>query len=128
MALSDSDLKKVKAFIKRMRAALATGDFTIEPTIKNKAFDRKFNLRNSQKLSILKSLTENDCIAAEPNDNPRYPETDVYKFIKSEKLMVYGEAENVKLYIKAYIDDDSYYDFVLVISFHEEGMHDQLSC
>ena len=75
------------------------------------------------KKDILRSLTADDCIGIEPNNNPRYPEAEVYKFIKACRLYVYGEETNVTLYIKAYLREKQYYDVVIVISFHEEGMY-----
>lgn len=67
-------------------------------------------------------MTADDCTGIEPNDNPRYPEAEVYKFIKACHLNVYGEETDVTLYIKAYLREKQYYDLVIVISFHEEGM------
>ena len=40
---------------------------------KNKLFDRKYNLRDSDKLGIMQSLTETDCVEIRKNDNPRSP-------------------------------------------------------
>ncbi len=72
---------------------------------------------------ILRSLTADDCTAIEPNNNSRYPDAEVYKFIKNCRLSVYGEDTDVKLYIKTYLREGKTRDIVIVISFHEEGMY-----
>ncbi len=76
------------------------------------------------KCEILRELTADDCISVEPNDNPRYPDADVYKFLKEVNITSYGEAVVVELYIKAYILDRRTHELVFVISFHEEGVYD----
>lgn len=58
------------------------------------------------------------------NNNPRYETDEVYIFFKETVLPVFGEPENVKLYLKMYIREARTYDIVIVISFHKEGMHD----
>ena len=120
--LTNEERLRTEGFLKRIRGVLATGEFQIQTNTKNKAFDRKYNLRNKAKKDILRSLTADDCAGIEPNDNPRYPEAEVYKFIKVCRLIVYGEEMDVTLYIKAYLLEKQYYDLVVVISFHEEGM------
>ena len=101
-----------------------TGEFYIEPTEKNNYFDRKFSLTDQKKREILKSLTADDCYQIEPNNNPRYKTDEVYKFFKEVELIVFGEFESTTLYLKMYIRESKTYDMVIVISFHEEGMHD----
>ena len=68
-------------------------------------------------------LEEHDCIKIEPNNNPRYTDSEVYVFSKDCKLFIYGEEEILTLYIKMYVQESSNYDVVIVISFHQEGMH-----
>lgn len=91
---------------------------------KNKALDYEFNLRDHDKVQILKSLTAEDCIEIRKNDNIRYPDADIFIFIKQVDLESYGYPETVKLYIKDYIIEDQQMEMVIVISFHREGMHD----
>ena len=91
---------------------------------KNKLLDRKYNLRDSDKLKIMQSLTEVDCVEIRKNDNPRYPDADVFIFIKLVSLDSYGEPVEVNLYIKDYIIEEDNFEMVIVISFHEEGQHD----
>ena len=123
-SLSSDDYKKAEEFIKKIRPLLSVGEFQIELTEKNKLFDRKFSLNHQQKCEILKSLTADDCYQIEPNNNSRYKTDEVYKFFKEVELLVFGELEATKLYLKMYIRELKTYDMVIVISFHEEGMHD----
>ena len=102
---------------------LKTKDVTIEPTPKNKQFDREFNMRDAEKIRLLETLTADDCTKIEPNDNPRYPNSEVFFFLKNIKIVVYGEIENPLVYIKMYVAELSTNDCVIVISFHREGMH-----
>lgn len=114
----------MESFLKQAKALLPTGNYTIKRSEKNIVFERQFNLRDKQKKDILLSLTAEDCIAVEPNNNPRYADCEVYKFIKLCDLFVYGQNELVPLYIKMYIQEEKYDEMIIVISFHEEGMHD----
>lgn len=123
-SLSTEDYEKASAFIKRINPLLQTGDFQIEKTEKNKIFDRKFSLTDQKKRNILRSLTADDCYQIELNNNPRYKTDEVYKFFKEVDMIVFGELESTKLYLKMYIRELNTYDMVIVISFHEEGMHD----
>ena len=123
-SLTVDDYAKAEAFIKKIKPLLMTGDFSIELTEKNQYFDRKFSLTDQQKREILKALTADDCYQLEPNNNPRYKTSEVYKFFKAVDLIVFGEYESTTLYIKMYIRESKTYDMVIVISFHEEGMHD----
>ena len=121
--LSPQDLKKAECFLANIRPLLATKEFTIKQTEKNRVFDRQYNLRDAEKLEILKSLSASDCIKIEPNDNPRYSDTEVYCFLKNKIITVFGESETLCIYIKMYIQELSNHDIVIVISFHKEGMH-----
>ena len=123
--LSPQDYKKVEEFLVRIRPLIKTGDVIIEPTEKNKLFDRQYNMKHAEKLKVLSSLTAEDCTKIEPNNNPLYPEAEVYFFLKDIEIMVYGETANPCVYIKMYTQEFSTYDVVVTISFHEEGMHDQ---
>lgn len=122
--LSSEDYLKSSKFISRIKPLLNTGDFQIVLTEKNKLFDCKFPLTDQKKRDILRSLTADDCYQIEPNNNPRYQAAEVYKFLKNVDLLSYGEQVAVELYIKMYIKESKSYDMVIVISFHEEGMHD----
>ena len=86
-------------------------------------FDRQYSLSHEAKVNILKALTAEDCLEVGPNNNPRYPKSEVYTFIKSLNILSYGEEENVKLYIKMYLVEQKNSDVVIVISLHQEGMH-----
>ncbi len=122
--LSQIDLSKVEGFLRHAKALLPTGSFTIQQSEKNKEFDRKFNLRHDDKRKILQALTPQDCISVEPNNNPRYLDCEVYKFIKGYNLPYYGQIEQILLYIKMYIQEGKHDEMIIVISLHEEGMHD----
>lgn len=115
--------REIDTFLSRAYALLSTGDYQIAPTEKNKQFDRKYPLTDSEKRMILKSLTKADCIAVEPN-NKRYEDGLVFKFVKDVLVDVYGEEEVVTVYFKQYIHEGGKFELVIVISFHEEGMHD----
>lgn len=103
---------------------LPTNQIIIEPTPKNKLFDRKYNLTHKEKVKIIKSLEVDDCVDIQPNTNLRYSDAEVFFFYKTIEVEVYGEVETVTLYIKEYIDDRDGMDMVIVISFHEEGLHE----
>ncbi len=45
-------------------------------------------------------------------------------FLKITDIIVYGEKETVKLYIKMYIRENKNFDIVIVISFHKEGVYE----
>lgn len=122
--LTPEDYKKAEAFIKTIKPLLSTGNFQIEKTEKNIMFDRQFSLTHQDKCEILKSLTADDCYNIEPNKNSRYPTSEVYKFFKEIELTVFGENETTKLYLKMYVKESKTYDMVIVISFHEEGLHE----
>ena len=91
---------------------------------KNLDFDNQYNLTSDQKVGILKLLTETDCVKIGPNDNPLYPEAEVYAFIKTVRIDIYGEEEPVELYIKMYLNLKESKGPVVVISFHKEGSYD----
>ena len=122
--LSAADYQKAEEFLKRIKPLLLTNECQFKKSYKNNAFDQQFNLRNEQKVEIIKSLTADDCVKIAPNDNPRYADSEVYQFIKCVELLVYGENETHKLYIKMYLAETPSFDIVIVISFHEEGMYD----
>ncbi len=121
--LSETDFVKVKEFLTKIKPLLASNECTFQISEKNKDFDRQFSLRDAEKINIIKSLTAEDCVKVEPNNNPRFTDTDVYVFIKCVEIVVYGEVEPHKLYIKIYLREKKTYDTVIVISFHEEGLH-----
>ncbi len=91
---------------------------------KNKDFDRTHPLTDQQKKEVLKSLTTADRVGIAENDNPMYEEAEIYKFISTQDLIVYGEQIQVKLHIKMYITLAKFDEMVIVISFHKEGMYD----
>lgn len=123
-SLPTEDYKRAEDFIKKIRPLLSTGDAVVERNEKNNYFDQYFSLTHQEKCDVLKTLTADDCYQIEPNNNPRYGKTDVYKFFKDVELSVFGEIESTKLYLKMYIKESKTYDMVIVISFHKEGMHD----
>ena len=86
-------------------------------------FDRGYNLTDAQKCDILQTLTCDDCVKIEPNNNERYPDNEIYVFLKTCSIDVYGEDEFVKLYIKLYIQITPSYDEVVIISFHQEALY-----
>lgn len=116
----------IQDFLDHVKALLPTKQFTFVVTEKNKLFDRKYNLRDESKQKIIKSLQVDDCIEKAKNTNSRYPNADVYIFVKECQLEdVYGETETAKVYIKEYIiTERGNYEMVVVISFHEEGLYD----
>ena len=116
--------EKAELFLKRIKPLLFTKEYTFAQRDKNIEFDRLYSLTDEQKAEIIKSLTPDDCISVEPNNNPRYPNAEVYAFIKGQQLLSYGEVEYVRLYIKMYLDEKKHNDMVIIISFHPEGMYD----
>ena len=122
--ITPADYKKAQTFLLRIKPVLTTGDCTFATTAKNKSFERQFSLRHEQKIKIIKSLTADDCIKVEPNNNPRFEKSEIYVFLKCVTLPVYGEDESHTIYIKIYLVEMQPYDSVIVISFHEEGQYD----
>ena len=122
--LSDAEFVKVQDFLSRIKPLLMTNDCLFQQTGKNKIFDKQYPLRHADKVAILRQLLPEDCVKVEPNNNPRFEETDIFVFIKCVEIPVYGEISPHKLYIKIYLREQKNYDTVIVISFHEEGMHD----
>lgn len=121
--LSETDFAKAKEFLARIRPLLASNECTFPISEKNKNFDRQYPMKDNEKVGIIRLLTPEDCVKIEPNNNPRFVDADVYVFIKNAEIMVYGELELHKLYIKIYLREKKTYDTVIVISFHEEGLH-----
>lgn len=121
----NSDVKERAAhFLIKIKPVLSTNDCKFVMNAKNQAFSRRFPLKHEAKVAIIRSLVPEDCIAVEPNDNPRYSESEVYKFLKKCILPCYGEEESVELYIKMYLCEEKTYDYVIVISLHESGMYE----
>ena len=122
--LALEERQRVEAFLKRVRALLPTKQCTFAPTDKNKSFDNKYNLRHDQKIDIIRSITVDDFIEIKRNEVPMYPDADLYVFYKTVKLLAYGEEAEVVVYVKEYILEDKNMEMVIVISLHEEGLHD----
>ena len=117
--------QRIEEFLKRGRALFPTGQYIFQPTEKNKTLDRKYNLRNKDKVEIMKTLQADDCVDIKQNDNPRYPDADLFVFQKTVELESYGEKETVELYIKDYIwMCQDRMERVIILSFHEEGLYD----
>ncbi len=115
---------KINDFLNKMKALLPTNEYTIEQNEKNINFSREYPLKDKDYKQILQSLTANECVSIEPNNNTRYEDAEVYKFIKNTEINVFGEKENLDIYIKMYIKEYDSYDMVIVISFHKEGVYD----
>lgn len=121
---SEEDRAVIENFLVRAKALLATKEFEIEPTEKNRIFKNKYPLKSDEQANLLKSLQVEDCVDFGPNDNSRFSESTVFTFIKTVELSNFGEPEMVCLYIKEYIMEQGRYEIVCVISLHEEGMHE----
>lgn len=121
---TSEDRKIIGEFLQHAKALLATGELKVEPTSKNTKFKQKYPLRHKEIVKLLKSLQVEDCIDYGPNNNPKYPDATVFKFIKTCELSSFGEIQEVCLYIKEYIIEKGSFETVCVISLHEEGMYD----
>ena len=121
---TEDEYTYIERFLSHARALLFTKDFQIEPTEKNKRFSKKYPMKSDEQVRILKSLQVEDCVDFGPNDNPRYPDSTVFKFIKDIEINSFGEIETVCVYIKEYIIDKGCYEIICVISLHEEGMYE----
>ncbi len=121
---TEEKLLYIQAFLNRVQALFPTNQCTFKSSEKNKQFDHKYNLRHADKVEILKSITPDDCVKIQPNDNPRYPKAEVFVFCKDVDLNTYGEDELVTLYIKEYLIEQNNMEMVVVISFHEEGLYE----
>lgn len=107
-----------------MKSLLYTGQVVIETNWKNKEFDRRSQLRNEQKMEILRSLTVEDCIKIDQNNNPRYDDVELFIFIKHITAVAYHREMQFPVYLKMYLRETGTHDLVIVISFHESGMYD----
>lgn len=122
--LTSKEHEKAENFLNKIRPLLSTNECSFIQRDKNIDFNRRFPLKHEEKIDIIKKLTAADCVGVGPNNNPRYAESEVYTFIKGLPLCVYGEEEYVELYIKMYLNEQKHHDIVIVISFHEAGMHE----
>lgn len=118
-SIDEEICRAAQMFLDRMRSLLATNDFQISLRDKNQEFLEKYKLKEQRIKEMLLALISADCKAVEPNDNPRYSDALVYKFIKQYELEYFSEICNVIVYIKLYIVEYKTYDLVMVISFHE---------
>ncbi len=111
-------------FLKQIRPHLKCREYQIAVNSKNKEFDRIFNLRDAEKKEILESLTKDDCISVDKNNNQNYEDSEVFIFLKKVNISIYGENTEVELYIKMYLKNCDYFDMVIVISFHKSGEYE----
>lgn len=117
-------MAKAVGFLQGIKPYLATNECRFEMSAKNIEFDNYASLTHEQKVKIIKSLTACDCVKIEPNSNPRYVTAEVYVFIRSVELTIYGEKEELELYIKMYYQAEKNQSPVIVISFHRAGVFD----
>lgn len=122
--ITPAEKEKVREFLSRIKPYLKTNEYQIQVNHKNKNFDRSYPLRDKEKRQILESLTEDDCIEIENNNNPRYDNAEVFVFLKQVSIPVYGEIENIELYIKMYMKEYDRSNIVIVISFHPSGEYE----
>ena len=122
--LSPTQRAQVREFICKIKPIIMTNDYTIKTTAKNKEFERYYNLREEEKRGILESLTIDDCVKIDNNSNPNYDESEIYVFLKKITILVYGESEEVELYIKMYLKEYEYYNMIIIISFHKSGEYE----
>ena len=124
--LSPLEQEKAREFLKRIRPYLATNECIFQPSAKNHDFDNRYSMTHNAKVSVIKNLQAEDCIKIELNNNSRYPIAEVYIFIKSVTITVFGEEEQLKLYIKMYFLEEGNRSPIIVISFHTEGMYNEI--
>lgn len=113
--------KKAEEFLNRIEGLLEEKAYTFAKSFKNQDFLLSHPLTQDDRGRIIKQLTAEDCIRIAPNDNPRYPEAEIYAFIREVDFSVFGEDAHEKLYIKMYLREIKDRGIVVVISFHEEG-------
>lgn len=118
--LADEFLKSVRVFLTTDKRKLY-----VEPRDKNTDFSRDYEIFQQDQVRMILRLSGQDCVAIEPNNNPRYPRSLVYVFKREYEGLCYKgeEAEKpVGLYIKLYINDDHsrHYGRVIAISFHPD--------
>lgn len=109
-------------FLDRVRSLLATNEFQLSQRDRNQEFLEKYKIKSHKIKEILLALNSTDCTAIEPNDNPRYCDTLVYKFMKVYELEYLGDLCDVSVYIKQYIVTGKTYDLVMIISLHEDDI------
>lgn len=124
MNLSPDERIKAQNFLDTIKPLLKTNECQFKISEKNKSFDREFNMRDKEKKDIINSLTVDDCISIENNNNPRYADSEIYKFLKNITFPIYGENGDIEIYIKMYLQECDYYNMVIVISFHKSGEYE----
>lgn len=95
-ALSREEIEKARLFLKKIKPILATNECIFRQSEKNREFDRCCPIMHEEKVNIIKSLEEHDCIKIEPNNNPRYTDSEVYVFSKDCKLFIANSLFMVK--------------------------------
>lgn len=106
-------------FLKRVRSLLATNEFQLSMRDKNQDFVEKYKISYGKIKEMLLALDDIDCINVCSNNNPRYRNAIIYKFIKKYQLEYFGDICDIEVYIKLYIVMEKTYDLVMIISFHE---------
>ena len=123
--LTTTQKETATEFLEKIKPYLCTNMCYFKPSTKNKIFDRKYGLKHNEKVELIKSLTADDCIKIEPNNNPRYEDAEVFVFLKNDiEITIFGEPNSVSIYIKIYYLSTSQCDKIICISFHESGMHE----
>jgi hypothetical protein len=118
--IDEKSFVEAQKFLERVRSLLATNEFQVSQRDKNQEFLEKYRIKERKIKEMLLALNGTDCNAIEPNNNPRYREALVYKFMKVYELDYFGDTCDVTVYIKQYIIEKKTYDLVMVISFHED--------
>jgi len=118
--IDEKSCVEAQKFLERVRSLLATNQFQVSQRDNNQKFLKKYRIKDQKIKEMLLALNGTDCTAIEPNNNSRYREALVYKFMKVYELDYFGDTCDVTVYIKQYIIEEKTYDLVMVISFHED--------
>jgi len=119
--IDEKGFSEAQKFLERVRSRLVTNEYQVSKHYKNKDFLEKYKIKDYKLKEMLLALSGTDCISIEPNNNPRYPEATVYKFVKKYELDFFGAVCLIDVYIKLYIIEMQIYDLVMVISIHEDN-------
>ena len=110
-------LREIKSLVKIDRWTLST---KYPERKKNIDFQIGYCMNEKLYTGIINDLcAENFCYSIK-NDNPNYPDDDLYIFSIQKELMNFqGDFEDIEIYIKGYITVFNDGNRVIFISFHE---------
>lgn len=115
----DSNVELLHEIINSIKEKIRMNEFYISHRTKNEEFRRRYGFTSKKHFKpILLNIEHNELQKIDDEDQPQnYGEGKIYVFIKRCKLSnIYGELEEVNLYIKIKVPNNN--SHLPVISFH----------